>query len=395
MKRRIGFLLTHPVQYYSPFFRELAVRPEVELEVFFAHRPSGAEQGQGFGVAFQWDVDLTSGYPHRFLRNVARRPAKGFWGYHTPSIFREIRERKFDLFVVQGWGWRCMLQAYLACKVTGTPVAVRSDSQLPQGPGHRVAWWKRELKRLFYPFFIRGYDLCLPYGERSADYLRHFGGRNAHLIPHVVDHAWFEKQARWLRERRGEIREAFGVPPGAVCFLFCGKFEEKKRPGDLLLALERLTRDVSCEAVHLLLVGGGVLEGELRRATSEKRLPVSFAGFLNQGQIAEAYVAADVLALPSNSQETWGLVVNEAMACGLPVVVSDSCGCSTELVREGETGFRFPEGDIDALAEAMRKMRMLPEEKRTRMGAAAQKLAGTEFTIPVAVDRFVMAVRSP
>lgn len=390
MKRRIGFLLTHPVQYYSPFFRELATRPEIDLQVFFAHRPNDQEQGRGFGVAFQWDMDLTSGYPHRFLRNVARRPAQGFLGYDTPSIFWEIWRGKFDLFVVQGWGWKCMMQAYLACKASKTPVAVRSDSQLPRGVGQPAAGWKRALKRICYPWFIRGYDLCLPYGQRSADYLRQFGGRNVQIIPHAVDHAFFERQARQLERRREELRESLGIPAGAVCFLFCGKFEKKKRPEDVLLALDILVRELGREAVHLLLVGSGVLELEMRGLAERKELPVRFAGFLNQGEIVRAYVAADVLVLPSDFRETWGLVVNEAMACGLPVVVSDSCGCVPELVRDGETGFSFPVGDVERLADTLRKM--LPEEGRKRMGAAAREWAGREFTVRMAADRFVETV---
>lgn len=390
MKRRIGFLLTHPIQYYSPFFRALAVRPEIDLQVFFAHRPSEVEQGQGFGVAFQWDTDLTSGYPHRFLRNVARRPARGFLGYNTPSIFWEIRRGKFDLFITQGWGWMCMVQAYLACKAGKVPLAVRSDSQLPRGSGHDEPAWKRSLKQAIYPLFIRGYDLCLPYGERSAEYLRCFGGRHVEIIPHVVDHALFARQALSCRGRRNEIRAAFGVPANAVCFLFCGKFEEKKRPQDVLLALGKLTREMGENAGHLLFVGTGALDQELRRMAVEKGVGVSFTGFLNQGEIVQAYAAADVLVLPSDYRETWGLVVNEAMACGLPAIVSDSCGCSPELVLEGVTGCQFPEGDISRLADVMKAM--ILEEARLSMGAAAKDRVAMHFSVPRAVDRFVQVV---
>lgn len=383
---RIGFLLTHPIQYYSPFFRALAVRPEIDLEVLFAHRPSEVEQGQGFGVAFQWDTDLTSGYPHRFLRNVARRPARGFLGYNTPSIFWEIRRGKFDLFIVQGWGWLCMVQAYLACKAGKVPLAVRSDSQLPRGSGHDEPAWKRRLKQAIYPLFIRGYDLCLPYGERSAEYLRCFGGRNVEIIPHVVDHAFFARQALSCQGRRNEIRAAYGVPGNAVCFLFCGKFESIKRPLDLLEAFDAVVRSSPQGSVYLLVVGSGTMEAEMRSLAEQKKLPVRFAGFLNQGEISGAYVAADVLVLCSQC-ETWGLVANEAMASALPVIVSDSCGCAPELVRDGETGFQFPVGNIAQLSEVMRKM--LADSDRWRMGQAARDYAGQAFTIPVAVDKFV------
>ena len=85
----------------------------------------------------------------------------------------------------------------------------------------------------------------------------------------------------------------------------------------------------------------------------EHTLPVSFAGFLNQGEIPAAYAACDALVLPSDYGETWGLVVNEAMACGVPAVVSDAVGCGPDLVEEGQTGMIFPLGDIPALARAI------------------------------------------
>jgi hypothetical protein len=106
MKRRIGFLVSHPIQYYAPIFRELAQR--CDLTVFFAHKQDAAGQGKaGYGVAFDWDVDLLSGYENRFLKNVARVPStQTFAGCNTPEIAEEISAGRFDAFVVPGWSPR-------------------------------------------------------------------------------------------------------------------------------------------------------------------------------------------------------------------------------------------------------------------------------------------------
>ena len=124
---RIGFLVSHPIQYYTPIFRALA--KQCALTVFFAHRQTAEQQARaGFGVTFDWDVDLLSGYESRFLVNVARRPStERFGGCDTPSIAAEIAGGNFDAFVVPGWALRSYWQAARACRRLGVPVLVRGD----------------------------------------------------------------------------------------------------------------------------------------------------------------------------------------------------------------------------------------------------------------------------
>lgn len=358
-KLKIGILASHPIQYHAPLFRELAARVNVDLSVYFCHRPTPEEQGQGFGVAFEWDVDLLSGYRYCFLRNRARNPTQGFLGYDTPEINDIIDRENFDAFIVHGWNNMACWQAFMACWRNGTPLGVRSDSQLPRLDTKTTLHVPRQslksmLKNLVYPRFIRRFDYCLPYGQRSAEYFRKYEGKQIVVVPHFVNNDFFAGKAVQARVNRSEIRGKWGIPEDAYCFLFCGKFQDLKRPIDILDAFRRFQHHSSKteKPTHLLMVGDGNMKKQCEEWSRTYGLQISFTGFLNQQEIIQAYVASDCLVL-SSSSETWGLVVNEAMACGLPAIVSDACGCVPDLIVEGVTGYSYPCGDIDALAQNM------------------------------------------
>jgi len=337
---RLGFLVSHPIQYYAPIFRELA--KACDLTVYFAHRQTREGQASaGFGIAFDWDVDLLSGYQSRFLTNVARQPSTDrFGGCDTPGIAQEIADGRFDAFVVPGWGVRSYLQAVRACRRWRVPVMVRGDSQLPGKRGAAV----RLVKALLYRRMMSRFDGYLYVGKRSRAYFEHYGANPSRLFfaPHCVDNDAF-----------GSARRAPGSLRGRPRLLFAGKLIERKRPLELIHAAA-LLRGRGTD-VEVAFAGSGELEAELRRAAAEAAVPAVFHGFLNQSALPETYAAADMLVLPSDTRETWGLVVNEAMACGLPAVVSDAVGCGPDLVEEGATGAVFPLGDVAGLADAIER----------------------------------------
>jgi len=389
----LGILTSHPIQYQAPWFRGLA--EEVELDVIFAQRPDAAQQGEGFGKSFNWDVDLLSGYRHRFLNNISPHPGSShFAGCDTPEITDIIRRTsesgspsagseatsRFDAFIVMGWYLKSYLQAMRACRAAGIPILVRGDSHLltPRSLLKRLAMEMRQR------WLLRQFDGFLCVGQRHREYLEHFGVPSGKIFPapHFVDNAWFAERAEIARKRRAEIRKKWRIPEEAFCILFCGKFIPQKRPLDVVEAVSLLLEPNSkfkiqnskLPTVHLLFVGSGELGPQLRSKCNvafdaenaqqsvvssssssglrSARPPASFAGFLNQTELPAAYVAADVLVLPSES-ETWGLSVNEAMACGLPAIVSDAVGCAPDLIDEGKTGSTFPGGCVYALAACL------------------------------------------
>lgn len=381
---RVALVATHPIQYQVPWFRALAVRPELELKVLFGLIPDAAQQGVGFGIGFQWDIPMQEGYQWDVLRNVARRPSlDAFAGCDTPGVFDSLRTWAPEAVILTGWHSKMLAQAWWAAVRLRIPRILRGESNALR----RRPRWKRSL----HAVGMRGFDEFLAIGTANHDFYRQAGvpADRIHDCPYFIDNQRFGADADALRGRRSELRGEWTIAPDATCFLFCGKLISKKRPLDLLHALKRAR--ASGASVHLLIVGDGELMTEARAMAQAESLPVTFAGFLNQTEIVRAYVAADCLVLPSDAGETWGLVVNEAMACGLPAIVSDLVGCGPDLVSYGVTGETYPMGNVGELAQRLIAMVADPPRMRA-MGARARARVHSLHSVEQAVDGTVAAI---
>jgi glycosyltransferase involved in cell wall biosynthesis len=385
---RVAIVTTHPIQYQAPWFRAMAAHPELDLEVFFCHHATPSQQADaGFGVEFDWDLPLLEGYRFCFLKNVAASPsASHFSGLDTPEIGDIIREQRFDAVVNCGWHRKSYWQSFRACWKTRTPVMVRSDSHLRTG---RSAL-KEAVKLPAYRLFIPRMDACLAVGRWSRDYFLHYGARpdRIFLVPHVIDERWFSDHAARLAPCRPQLRAQWKLPDAAVVFVWAAKFIPLKRPLDFLRAINTAARAGS--TVYGLMVGDGPLRAESEAFAREHQVPVTFTGFLNQSEIVKAYVAGDALLLLS-TEETWGLVVNEAMVCGRPCIVSDKAGCGPDLITP-ETGAVFPLGDVDRLAGLLSKFAADRDGLRAMGEAAADKIK--QYSTEVAVRGVLEAVHA-
>ncbi len=388
MARRIGILLTHPTQYHSPWFKELAKRSGIEIRVFYCFQPDAQQQGVDFGVAFCWDTPLLDGYSSTFLKNVARTHGFHFSGCDTPEIKDIIASRQFDAWIINGWKVRSDWQAIMACWKNGIPMLIRGDSHLLDSKPVHVRIAKRMILGRWIPRFCR----YLTVGKLNEDYYEFYGADSAKFYPvrHFVDNERFATQANDAKTRKSELIAMWRIAKDAVVFLFAGKFIDKKRPMDAIYALERLR--AGGLNVHLLMVGDGELRSKCEEYSKGKALPVSFAGFLNQGEIAQAYCCSDILLLPSGYAETWGLVVNEAMSCGLPAIVSDRVGCGPDLVSQGRTGMVFPAADVAALGKAMEIYARDVSLARRHGENARKHIEG--YSVSAAVDNTIAALQS-
>ncbi len=343
---KLAVLVSHPIQYYAPIFRALATR--CELHVFYGQRLSPQQQGSaGFGTAFDWDVDLLSGYPSTFLRNVSRNPGpEHFNGCDTPEIGARLRCGGFDAVLVMGWHLKSYVQGILAAKRTSIPVMVRGDSHL-ETPRSALT---RCVKELVYPMFLRLFDGALYVGQKSKAYYEHYRYPASRLFhsPHCVDNDWFA--ARATADARAQMRRSLVIREDAFVVLFAGKVVPHKRPLDVVVAAARCR--AAGRPVEVMVVGSGEQEMDLRSCAGELDVPLHMLGFCNQTEMPAAYAAADALVLPSH-HETWGLVANEALACGRPVIVSHFCGCAPDLAADGKAGRVVLLGDIDSIAAAI------------------------------------------
>ena len=381
---RVAMFSTHPIQYQVPWFQALSGRPEIHVKVYFGMVPDASQQGVGFGVPFDWDIPLLEGYESEVLHNRARKPSLGrFSGCDTPHVARAMRTWAPDVAILTGWHSKMLVQAWWACVRLGVPRIVRGESNTMM---HRAAW-----KRALHSLWLRGFDRFLAIGESNRSFYRQAGvsDERIHACPYFIDNRRFGDASDAMRERRADLRRNWSIPENAVCFLFSGKLIPKKHPLDLIAAIQRAA--TAGARAHLLVVGDGELMAQARAAVAADRLPVTFAGFLNQTEIVGAYVAADCLVLPSDAGETWGLVVNEAMACGIPAIVSDQVGCGPDLVVEGVTGATFPMGDLAALAQRMAAFAAdLPGLRA--MGARAGERVRSLYSVERAVEGTMAAI---
>ena len=383
-RARVALFATHPIQYHAPWYQALAASPGFDLKVFFGMLPDAAQQGVGFGVDFRWDIPLLEGYSWETLPNRARHPGLGtFAGCDTPGVGRTLMEWRPDAAILTGWHSKMLVQAWWACLRQGLPRIVRGESNAMA----RRAPWKGALHKCW----LRGFDEFLAIGKANRAFYLKAGVADAriHACPYFVDNRRFGDAADGLRGRRAEFRRDWSIPDSATCFLYCGKMIAKKRPLDLLAALQAAC--AAGAAAHVLVVGAGELLDAARALVERNRLPVTFAGFLNQTEIVRAYVAADCLVLPSDTGETWGLVVNEAMACGLPAIVSNQVGCGPDLVTDGETGAVFPMGDVVALSRSLIAFAGRLAELAA-MGARARKRVAAHYSVERAVAGTLEAI---
>ena len=347
---RLAIVGSHPIQYYAPIFRTLDRC--VELEVFYAHRATPADQAEaGFGTAFEWDVDLLDGYRSRFMTNVANEPTtSSFFGCDTPEIAQHIRAGKFDAVLVLGWYLKSFFQAIAAAKRARIPVLVRGDSQLMLSSNRAKALFKY----LLYPPALRVFNAALYVGQRSREYFESYGYPRNRLFfsPHCVDTQRFGRSA--TLEAGAALRKREGIGEDKSLLLFAGKLLPFKRPLDVVDSAAYLAN--AGRRVTVMVAGSGPLEDPLRHRAAQKGVKLVLLGFQNQTEMPACYAACDVLVLPSNGRETWGLVANEALACGRPIIVSDAVGCAPDLAADGVVGRTFRLGNCWKLSEAIAGM---------------------------------------
>jgi len=380
-KYKLLLVCSHPVQFAAPVWRLMAQHPQLDITMAFCSL-QGAEPGVDpeFGVEVAWDVPLLEGYRWTQVPVKFRRPLLGrFFGLVNPGLWKLVRQGNFDAVLVYGYAYLSYWIAILAAKSVGLPVILATDTVRLETP-YGGWWWKRWIKRPVIRFIYRHVaDIIAVPSTATRQFLRTLGvpDRQMVLTHYTVDNDFFLNASK--HADREATRQEWGIPSDAFVVLYCAKVVPWKRPQDLLAAFADFRDSDSklYDNAYLVLAGEGQLRQELEREAQTRDIAshVRFLGFVNQSKLPSVYVASNLLVLPSQN-EAWGLVVNEAMACGLPVVVSDRVGARLDLVVPGVTGEIYRVGDVLALATIIRGL-LSDGEKLDRMKDAARARLST------------------
>jgi glycosyltransferase involved in cell wall biosynthesis len=345
---RLAIITTHPIQYYAPIFKLLSQRKKIDIKVFYT---LGQEDGDiydhGFGKEINWDIPLLEGYPYEWVQNFSAEPGSHHYkGIVNPKLSKLIQSWQPDAILFIGWAYRSHLKAmrYFKGKI---PVYFRGDSTLLDEP----RGLKKILKHVFLKWVYRHVDRAFYVGANSKAYFKKYGLKDEQLTfaPHAIDN---ERFAFSNNIEATSLRQKLGVGNNDILILFSGKFVKKKSPLILIEAFLRLKHP----GIHLLFAGNGLLEPELK-LKAENIKNIHFIDFQNQSFMPVVYQACNLFCLPSKGPgESWGLAVNEAMACSKAILVSDKVGCAVDLVKDNYNGAIFKSENVDDLVACLKKL---------------------------------------
>ncbi len=340
--KKLAIIITHPIQYNAPLFKLISERNKIKIKVFYTWEQSQEKvYDKKFGREIKWDIPLLKGYEYTFVKNIAKNPGSGhFYGVINPTLIKEIEEWQADAILVFGWNHQSHFKAmrYFKGKI---PVYFRGDSILID-----ILPPLRKFGRyIFLNFVYRYVDYAFYVGTNNKAYYLKYGLKEKQLIfaPHATDNKRFYDSKGFYTQKANQLKSELGIAENEMVFLFVGKFEKIKNP-QLIIELAK-----EFPEYKFLFVGNGALESKMKKQAGEN---VLFLPFQNQSQMPVVYRLGHVLILPSQGVgETWGLAVNEAMACGKAILVSDKVGCAVDLVKNNENGYIFASNNIQDLKE--------------------------------------------
>lgn len=362
--KKLAIITTHPIQYYAPVFKLLHQRQQVDIKVYYTWGKDAANNfDPGFSKNIAWDIDLLSGYEFEWVTNSSRKPGSHrFNGIINPHIIQRIDRFGADAILVIGWAYQSHLKVmrHYDGKI---PVYFRGDSTMLD----KKSGFKNVLKSLFLKWVYQKVNYALYTGANNRAYFKNYGLKDEQLIyaPHAIDNGRF---AISRGDEAAALRKTLNVLATDILILFAGKFISKKDP----LILIEAVKVIADSNLHLLLVGDGALKQQM--TIDAKNHPnIHFLDFQNQSAMPVVYQACDIFCLPSQGPgETWGLAINEAMACGKAIVASDKCGSAIDLVKPGVNGYIFKSEYLHDLIDSLELL--CDKEKLTKYGDASKEI---------------------
>jgi 1,2-diacylglycerol 3-alpha-glucosyltransferase len=359
MKRRIAILTEIISPYRIPVFNALAKHDGIDLKVIFLSETDP--------VLRQWRVYKDE---IRFLYEVLpawRFRAGGAHFLLNARVAASLKEFSPEAIVCGGYNYAAYWLAQMWARRRRVRFILWSESNARDMRGQRQA-----VEFLKARFMKRCDGFVVP-GKAAFEYLCLLGAAAESILtaPNAVDNAFFATQAEAVKSKPVAFREKFGLPPRFL--LWVGRLVPEKGVFDLLEAYAKLDAGLRSE-VGLVFAGDGASREELmQRARRISPGAVCFPGFAQREDLAGLYALAEALVLPTHS-DTWGLVVNEAMACGLPIIVSNVAGCSGDLVEDGWNGYVVPPGDSEKLSLAMDSVLRQPDLRQQMSARSLERI---------------------
>ncbi|MBD3760737.1 glycosyltransferase family 4 protein [Rhizorhabdus sp.] len=388
---RLAVVVSHPIQYYAPYYRAIAAEGSVEIKAFFCSR-FGIDNmiDPGMGVEIAWKADLLGGYDHEFLPEAPDIKGFAFREMDNPSITARLSEYNPDVVLIHGYAQGTLARTIRWCRREGVPLLNISDRSFSglSTPLRRIA------RRLILPLILKQYAAFLVIGDSIHRFYRSFGAREEQVfrVPIMLDEGFWALRDR-KEEARQRIRGELGLSDEFVV-LYVGKLIPRKRPQDLLAALEliREPQDSAGHKVRVLLAGNGEMLSSLEERARALDLPVTFLGFVNIDELPKYYCAADALAHPAEN-ESYGIIALEAAAFGLPLILSDKVGAvgPTSIARPDINTLVHRAGDSRGLADVIVRLAE-DEELRRQLGEASTALAA-DHEGPLSVRNTIEAIR--
>ncbi len=378
-KNKRSVLLIHNflTPYRVPLFTELAARFDLEVWIL----------GDVAKIR-EWSSDAAQdAFKCRFMPHVGiptgSRDYRVVLNYTFPV---SLARHEHDVIIVCGWDTPASVYAVHYSKLTGKPVVLWAGSTA------REPNWRRTMSRPLVGNLVRRADAWLSYGTRSKDYLVSLGANADKVFRafNTVETTQFANQSSMMEEQRDSFKNQLGITSKYVVF-YCGQLIERKGLQDLLPGFAKLVE--SGVDVTLLVAGSGKCESQFRNQVKGLGLTnhVMFAGFVERDELPRYYGISDLFTLPSR-EEVWGLVINEALACGVPVLTTEAVGASADLMEDGVNGYVCPAGNAEALGAAL--LRHFSKENDLQQMQRAARESILPFTISHAADAFEQAVEA-
>ncbi len=357
MSLRLAIITEIIAPYRIPVFNALAESPHIDLHIIFlAENDPTLRHWRVYKDQIKFSYEVLPSWRKRF-------------GNHTillnrglPAALQSVRP---DVVLCGGYNYLASWQAAEWARQRALPFLLWSESTaLDRRPRYRFVEFMK--KR-----FLNRCTAFVAAGKSSANYLQSLGvpGHLIFIAPNAVDTAFFSTSAEAARRQEVQWRSRFGLPQRY--FLHVGRLVEEKGVFDLLDAYAELTVEIR-RNFGLVFAGTGAQQAALqKRASTIDTGCIQFLDFIHREELPAIYALAEALIFPTHS-DPWGLVVNEAMACGLPVVVTNVAGCALDLVEDGDNGLVIPPRDPSALRHAMATL-ATSEPRRLEMGRESKR----------------------